>query len=436
MGTDHVNFFDKSFKAKPAVNQREKTMKILIKNTQLRDRKDLVDIAIDEEGKIAGVEPNLRVSAEKTIDAQGNLVTPTFVNPHLHLDKTFTALGGRSSCFETLEESLQLMHDTKRKYTVEDVKRRAVRAIEASVKYGCTKIRANADVDTIGGLTPLKGVLAAKEECRDIADIQIVAFPQEGIFVDPGTEELLYKSLDLGADLIGGMPALEWSDEDGKKHVDLVFEIAKRYNADIDFHLDQMKDPFARNLEYTAIKTIKEGYQGRVTAGHCVSLAWQTDAHAHKVIGIVKKANMSICVNPAILAIMGIDPEPRTRGITRVRDLVNAGVNVTTSQDTICDQFHLYGTGDPLDYGLLLAYIAQYNTNETAEIVYDMITFNAAKAMRLDNYGVKLGNLANLNIIEAPNIREAFRLRANRLYVIKNGKVVATTRQNSEIIRT
>jgi len=410
-------------------------MKILIKNARLRNKRELVNISIDEEGKIAGVKPNLRVSAKETIDAQGNLVTPTFVNPHLHLDKVYTAQGGRKSRFETLEESLDLMDEVKKKYTVEDVKKRATRAIEASVKFGCHKIRANVDVDNIGGLTPLKGVMAAKEACKDIADIQIVAFPQDGIFVNPGTEELLYKSMDLGADLIGGMPALEWSEEDGKKHVDLVFEIAKKYGTDIDFHLDQIKDPFSRYLEYTAIKMIKEGYQGKVTAGHCVSLAWQTDAHAFKVIGIVKKADMSICANPAILAIMGIDPEPRTRGVTRIRDLVNGGVNVTTSQDTICDQFHLYGTGDPLDYGLLLAYIAQYNTNETAEIVYDMITYNAAKAMRVENYGIKPGNPANLNIIEAPSVSEAFRLRANRSHVIRNGKIIATTKKISEIIR-
>jgi cytosine deaminase len=409
-------------------------MSILIKNARLRETKDSVDILIDETGKIIDIRHGLNVSAEETIDAQQNLVTPTFVDPHLHLDKAFTALDGRISTFETLEESLQLMHDIKRKYTVEDVKSRAVKAIEASVRYGCTKIRANADVDSICGLTALKGVLEAKKECKDIADIQVVAFPQEGIFVDEGTEELLYKSMDLGADLIGGMPALEWSDDDGKKHVDIVFEIAKRYNVDIDFHLDQIKDPFSRYLEYTAIKTIREGYQGRVTAGHCVSLAWQTDAHAQKVISLVKKANINICVNPAILAIMGIDPEPRTRGITRVRDLVKAGVNVTTSQDTICDQFHLYGTGDPLDYGLLLAYAAQYNSNETAEIVYDMITFNAARAMRLDEYGIKVGNRANLNIIEAPNVREALRLRPSRLYVIRNGKIIARTIQKSEIL--
>jgi cytosine deaminase len=409
-------------------------MKILIKNARVRDRGEPVNIAIDENRRIASIDDN-KPSAEETIDARGNIVTPTFVDPHIHLDKVLTASHGRHARLETLEESIALMHEIKRGYSVEDVKERAVKIIEASVRYGCTKIRAIADVDTIAGLTPVKGVLAAKEACKDIADVQVVAFPQEGIMTEHGSEELLYKAMELGADVVGGMPAAEWYDDDSKKHVDIIFEIAKRYNADVDMHIDETKDPFSRNLEYTAVKTIKEGYQGRVVAAHCVSLAWQGDAHAHKVIELVKKAGISVCVNPGTLAIMGIDPEPRTRGITRIRELVNAGVNVTSGQDTVCDQFHLYGTGDPLDYGLLLAYAAQYNSNETAEIIYDIITSNAAKAIRLENYGLEVGKPADLNIVEAPNFREALRLRPCRSHVIRNGKIIARTAQANELVR-
>lgn len=408
---------------------------LLIKNARLVDRDDLVDILINDQGKYEKISPRIdqgEIAGCEIIDAEGNLVTPTFVNPHMHLDKVYTAVQGRDSKFETLEESIKIMHDLKRQYTVEDVKKRAIRAIRECVSYGCTKIRTNVDIDNIVGLIGLQGVLAAKEECKDICDLQIVAFPQEGIFNNPGTEKLMWEAMEAGADVVGGMPAAEWLDEYSKKHVELVFEIAKKYDVDIDMHMDQTKDIFARSMEYTAVRAIEEGFQGRVTGGHCTSIAYQNQAHAEKVMELLKLADFNVCTNPQVLAIMGVDSEPRTRGITRVREMVDYGINVATAQDTICDGFHLYGTGDPLDYGLLCAYNAQYNTPDTIRIVYDMITVNAAKILSVtDNYGIKPGNPADLNIIEAPNIQEAFRLRATRRYVIKDGKVIARTKKET-----
>lgn len=401
---------------------------LLIKNATLVDKKEYMDILINNKGKYERIEHNIDYSGIRNceiIDANGYLVTPTFINPHMHLDKVYTSIQGRESVEETLEESIKIMHERKRMYNAEDVKERAVRAIKESVSYGCTKIRTNVDIDNIAGLVGLKGVVAAKEACKDICDVQIVAFPQEGIFNNNGTEELMWKAMEEGADIVGGMPAAEWIDIYAKKHVDLVFEIAKRYNADIDMHMDQSKDMFDRSLEYTGVKTIEEGFQGRVTGGHCTSISYQNDSHAAKVMEILKLADFNVCTNTQVLAIMGIDREPRTRGVTRIRELVECGINVATAQDTICDGFHLYGRGDPLDYGLLCAYTAQYNTPKTIRIIYDMITKNSAKILSVnDNYGIEVGNTADLNIIEATNIQEAFRLRPCRRYVIKNGKII------------
>jgi len=409
-------------------------MDLSVRNAQLRDRDETADILISN-GKFIRIEKSLRIENEKidVIDAEGNLLTPTFVNPHLHIDKAFTALGGRFGVEESLEESIKVMHDKKRNYTEEDVKRRALLVIKESVKFGVTKIRAHVDVDMIAGLRALKGCLAAKKETEDIADIQIVAFPQEGIFRDPGTEKLMYEAMNLGVDVVGGMPTHEWVTEESKRHVDFVFELAKNYDKDIDMHMDQMKDPFAQSLEYTAFKTIKEGFQGRVTAGHCTSLAYQNDAHAKKVIELLKVANINICSNPQVLAIMGVDPEPRTRGLTRVRDLVEAGINVGCAQDTICDGFHIFGNGDPLDYGLLMAYQAQYNSTDKIKIVYDMITSNSARIMRLSDYGIKVGNPADFNIIFAENESEAFRRRPSRL-IYRKGELVAKYNSYGEIL--
>ncbi len=408
---------------------------ILIKNAKVVDQDGYIDILM-KDGIISQIDKEIKSKANyKVIDAKGRLVTPTFVNPHMHLDKVYTAQHGRECEVETLEESIKIMHEKKKKYTVEGVKKRAVRAIKECVSYGTTKIRTSVDIDNIIGLIGLKGVMEAKEECKDICDIQIVAFPQEGIFNNNGTEKLLWEALEEGADLIGGMPAAEWTDKYSKKHVDLVFEIAKKYNVDIDMHMDQTKDIFARSLEYTAMKTIEENYQGRVTGGHCTSITYQNDAHATKVMKLLKLADFNVCTNPQVLAIMGIDSEPRTRGVTRVREMVKLGINVGTAQDTICDGFHIYGKGDPLDYGLLCAYVAQYNTPQSLKNVYDMITENSAKIMRIkDNYGLKEGNTADLNIIDASNIQEAFRLRADRLYVIKAGKIIVKNTSKTEFL--
>lgn len=411
---------------------------LLIKDAILADNDQHVDILINDAGKFEQVASKISEDAAgngEIINVHGCLVTPTFVDPHLHLDKVYTSLVGRASREETLEESIKIMHDRKRCYTVEDVKQRAIRAIEESVLYGCTKIRANVDIDNMAGLVGLGGVMAARDACRDICDIQIVAFPQEGIFCNPGTEELMWKAMEEGADVVGGMPAAEWTEDYSRRHVDFVFKIAEKCDLPIDMHIDQTKDIFARSLEYTAVKIIETGFHGRVTGGHCTSIAYQNHAHAAKVMELLKLAKFNVCVNPQVLAIMGIDAEPRTRGVTRVREMVDCGINVTTAQDTICDGFHLYGTGDPLDYGLMCAYVAQYNTPATIRIVYNMITTNAAKTMGIDDYGIKPGNPADLNIIEAPSIQEAFRLRPARKYVIKNGKVIARTDEERVLLK-
>lgn len=195
----------------------------------------------------------------------------------------------------------------------------------------------------------------------------------------------------------------------------------------IDMHIDQSKDMFDRSLEYTAWKTLEKGWSGRVTGGHCTSITYQNQSHAIKVMKLIKEAGMNICTNTQVLAIMGIDAEPRTRGVTRIREMVDMGINIATAQDTICDGFHLYGTGDPLDYGLIGAYTGQYNTPDTARLMFDMLTTRSMKIFDPDaSYGIEVGNDADLNIIDADNVQEALRTRASRPYVIRHGKVIAS----------
>ena len=412
---------------------------LLIQNARLLDQSQTMDILIDNNGKYAKIAERIdpgSVPGAERIDAGGMLATPTFVNPHMHFDKAYTAQAGRESAVETLEDSIHIMHDHIRNYTVEAVQKRAERAIKECVMYGTTKLRTNVDISNLDpDLVALKGVLAAKEATKDICDLQIIAFPQEGIYRNKGTEALMRKAMELGADVMGGMPAAEWLDEHKQRHVEVVFQMAEEYNALIDMHIDQSKDMFDRSLEYTAWLTLEKGLGARVTGGHCTSIAYQNQSHAVKVMQLIKESGMNICTNTQVLAIMGIDAEPRTRGVTRIREMVEMGINVATAQDTICDGFHLYGTGDPLDYGLVGAYTAQYNTPETARIMFDMLTVNSAKIFDpAASYGIAVGNDADLNIMDAPNVQEALRTRASRPYILRRGKVIAAFERKARLL--
>ena len=411
---------------------------LLIKKANINGTGTIADILIDENGKYKEISENITASdGTKVIEANGMMACPTFVNTHMHFDKAYTSYEqGRqsfgkenwiSSTEETLEDAIFVMHERIRKYTPEDVARRAERAIRDCVMYGTTKLRSNIDISMLDpNLNAVKGLLLAKEATKDICDLQLVAFPQEGIYCDPGTDKLMEEAMEMGCDVVGGMPAAELLDEHARAHVDFVFDMAEKYHALIDMHIDQSKDMFDRSLEYTAWKTMERGWQGRVTGGHCTSITYQNQAHAIKVMKMLKNADVNICANTQTMAIMGIDQEPRTRGVTRIREMVDMGINVITAQDTICDGFHLYGTGDPLDYGLVGCYCAQYNTPETARIMWDMLTSRSARAFDPDaKYGIQIGNDADLNIVDAPSVHEAIRIRASRPYILRRGKVIA-----------
>ena len=420
---------------------------LLIKNANLDGTGKIVDILIGDDGKYKEIAGHIEAPAGvETIDATGMMACPTFVNTHMHFDKAYTSYEqGResygkgnwiSSTEETLEDSIYVMHDRIRKYTPEAVAARAERAIKDCVMYGTTKLRTNVDISTLDpNLNALKGVLMAKEATKDICDLQVIAFPQEGIICDPGTDKLLEEAMEMGCDVMGGMPAAEMLDEHSREHVDFVFKMAEKYNCLIDMHIDQSKDMFDRSLEYPAWLTMQHGWQGRVTGGHCTSITYQNQAHAIKVMKMLKQADVNVCANTQTLAIMGIDPEPRTRGVTRIREMVEMGINVVTAQDTICDGFHLYGTGDPLDYGLVGCYCAQYNTPEAARTMWNMLTKASARVFDPEmKYGIEVGNDADLNLVEAPNVHDAIRTRASRPYIIRHGKVIASFIRRAQLL--
>lgn len=409
-------------------------MDLLIRNAHIVDQKGLKDIGIAA-GKIVKI-GKISKRARKTIDAKGMLVSPAFIDPHIHLDKVLIADELRPNVSGTLQEAIEIIWERKRKYTVADIKRRAGDVIRMAALNGTTRMRTHADIDTIGGLMPLKGLLATRKAFKRIMDLQIIAFPQEGILRDPGAEELMRKAMELGADVVGGMPHHERSHEEAKRHIDIAFEVAREFNADIDMHVDETDDPNSRSLEYLAEKTIAEGYQGRVTAGHTCALAAYPDDYAREVIRKVKLADINMVTNPVTnLVIQGReDKQPIRRGITRVKELLAAGVNVTFGQDCVDDAFYPFGRADMLEVALITAHAAQLTTPAEIETVFKMMTTNAARTLGvLDDYGIEVGKRADIVILDAKSPKDAIRVQPDRLWVIKNGEIIAESRSIRKI---
>lgn len=400
-------------------------MGLTIRRARLRGREGLFDILV-EGGRIAAIEPMLP-PGEETIDAAGGLVTATFVNPHIHLDKAMLGEVMRPNVSQTLEEAIRITWDHKRRYTPEEIVARAGRVLEEGVTYGTTVFRAFADVDSVGGLVPVEGILALRGRYAHLARVQVVAFPQEGIVRDPGTDRLLRKAMELGADVVGGMPWYERTDADMRQHIDIVFDIAGEYNADIHMLVDDTDDPNSRSLEYLAVKTVEAGYQGRVTASHCGALAAYNDVYAAKVIGMVAEAGISICSNPHVSLVLAgrRDREPVRRGITRVRELLQAGVNVICGQDDVNDPYYPFGRSSQAEVALFMAHTAHLTSPTELESVFDMVTANAARALRLVDYGVAPGCVADLNVWRAPSVREILRRQEPPAWVIRAGRVIA-----------
>ncbi len=408
-------------------------MDLVINNAKLRHREGLWNIGI-KDGRILKIsqEP---LFGEEEINAGGRLVSPGFIDPHIHLDKVNIVDVVRPNVSGTLHEAIEIIWEKKAAYTTEDIVERAGEVIERAAKNGTTRMRTHVDIDTIGGLKPLEGVLAARKKYQGIMDIQIVAFPQEGIIKDPGCEKLLVEAMEMGADLIGGMPANEHTPDDSRKHIEICFDIAQQFDADVDMHVDETDDPFYRTLEMLADETMERGWQGRVTAGHTCALAAYDDHYAGYVIDKVKQAGIHMITNPVTnLMLQGRnDKQPIRRGITRVKELLEAGVNVSFGQDCIKDTFYPFGSADMLQVALVTAHAAQLSLPQEIEKVYDMITHDAAKILDLKDYGLEEGKVADLVVLDCKTVKDAIRLQPARRYVIKKGKVIAKNERKEEL---
>lgn len=412
-------------------------MDLVIRRARLRGRPGLWNIAVQDHCIVALAE-HLKATGAHEIDAEGKLVAPSYVNGHVHLDKCNLGDVMRPNRSNTFQESLEITWEHKRTYTVQDIVERADRAIREGVLNGTTVFRVFADVDNIGGLKPLEGILALRQLWQDIVHIEAVAFPQEGIVRNAGARELLEEGLRMGADVVGGLPWHEYLDGDVRAHIDQCFELAKTYDKDIHMLVDDTDNPQSRSLEYLAVKTIRENYHGRVAASHCGALAAYDEVHAQKVMALVKEAQISISTNPHIsLVAQGRhDQEPIRRGITRVKQMWRMGINLFSSQDDVNDPYYPFGRNDQQEVISYVCHTAHMTHPEEIEAAFRFATENAALALRLRGYGLAEGCRADLNVLAASTVQDVLRLQQPPVWIIRGGAILAQNQLSRRLLKS
>ncbi len=394
---------------------------ILIRGGALRGQAGhLFDIGVAD-GKIAAIQPKIDGAGAIELEAGGSLVSELFANPHLHLCKVYTL---QMMDEEALKDyhgadmgkamtAIELAAQVKAKYDEAWIIVNVRKAVAQAALYGCTHIRAFADVDSQARMEGVKALIKAREEFKGIVDIQVVAFAQDGIVREPEAASLVRQAMQLGADVAGGIPWIEFTDADIAEHVKVIFDIAQEFNKDVSMLVDDAGDPGLRSLELMAVETIKRGWTGRSLAHHARAMALYPTPYFQKVAALLKKAGM------------GVVTDPHTGPLhARVRDLLAEKVLVCLGQDDISDAYYPYGRNNQLEVAFLASHLLWFTAASEMETLYDMITVNAAKAMGVKDFALKVGAPANLVVLQEPSVLEAFRTHAAPQYVISHGSLV------------
>lgn len=407
-------------------------MDLLIKQVRLKDGEPLKDVAIDK-GAIIAINETITETADRVIEGEGRVLIPGLVESHIHLDKALIA-SRKPNQSGTLQEAIAVTAELKPTFTEEDVYSRAKEALEMVIAHGVTSIRTHSEFDPAQGFTGFKTILRLKEEYRDLVDMQVVAFPQEGIFKAPGTEKMMYEAMEMGADVVGGIP---YNDAPAKEHIDLVFEIAKKYGADVDLHQDFADEADEISIEYLCEKTIAEGYQGRVSVGHLTALHALPEEKLTPIIAAMAKADISVMALPATDLHLGArkDPYNVRRAVTPIRKLRDAGVNVCLATNNIRNAFTPYGNGDLVQIAMLAVPVAHLGGADDLPSVLPMITTNPARAIGLKKYGIAVGNQADVVLLDTKAVNDAIIDIPERLFVIKSGRVTVETTKEVKINR-
>jgi len=398
---------------------------ICVRNARLRRRGDaLVDVAIAG-GRIVALGPALDVTAREEIDADGNLVTESYVNPHLHLCKVWTlpmmaeeALKSyRAPGMARTASAIDLASKVKASYDASWIIPNARRAVALAALYGSTHIRAFADVDAKARLEGIKAVLAVREEFRGIVDLQVVAFAQDGLARERGADRLMRDAMALGADVVGGIPWIEAGAADAQAHVGFCFDLAAQFGKDVSMLLDDVGDPNMRTLEMMAAEAVRRGWQGRALAHHCRAMALYPQPVFAELVGLLRSARVSVV------------SDPHTGPLhARVRELMDAGINVCLGQDDICDAYYPFGRNSMPEVAFLAAHLLWMTARDEIETLYDMITVAPARAMNIADFGLAVGAAAHLVVLDQRDVVDVLRFHAPPRCVISHGRCVDLAR--------
>lgn len=402
---------------------------MLIKQVVIENAKKKQDVRIVD-GKFEAIADYLEANAgEQIIDANGKLMIPPFVDPHVHLDSTMTAGEPVWNEKGTLFEGIRIWGERKQTLSHEDVKRRAIKALKIQAAHGLQFVRSHVDV-TDPDLVALKALIEVREEVKPWMTLQLVAFPQDGILSFPNGKELMTKAAEMGVDAIGAIPHFEFTREYSVESLHFVFDLAKKYHLLIDAHTDEIDDPASRGLETLATLALETGLKERVTASHTTAMGSYNDAYVSKLMRLLKLADLNFVANPLINMYLGgrFDTYPKRRGLTRVKELDQEGLNVAFGEDDIKDPWYPMGNGNMMDVLHMGLHATQMMGYTEIMNSYRFITSHGARALQVeDQYGIEVGKPANFLIFNADNWYNTLNERVEMLYSVHEGKVLVKT---------
>ena len=401
---------------------------MLIRNIHIENEKDTKDIRV-EGGKFKEIGKDLKpADGEEFIDGTGKMVLPPFIESHVHLDTTLTAGDPRWNLSGTLFEGIECWSERKDKLSKQDVKDRAGRAVRMQAANGIQFVRTHVDV-TDPTLIAMEGMLELKDELKGIVDIQIVAFPQEGIQSYPNGKELMENAVKMGADCVGAIPHFEFTREYSVDSLNFIMDLAEKNDKLVDVHCDEIDDPASRGLETLACRALESGMKDKVTASHTTAMHSYDNAYVNRLMRLLKMSDINFVSNPLVNThLQGrVDTYPKRRGVTRVKELLAEGINVSFGHDDIFDPWYPLGDGNMRDVVHMGLHVCQMMGYEDILNSYKLITHNAARTLNLKNYGIEEGNPADFIILDSENFYDALNLKSAVLYSYRGGKLIASS---------
>ncbi|MCK5203020.1 MAG: amidohydrolase family protein, partial [Desulfobacterales bacterium] len=400
---------------------------LIIRNANLPDGQKGIDIAI-KNGSIAEVGPKLDFQATREIDATDRLATPPLVDSHFHMDSTLSYGQPRVNESGTLLEGIELWGELKPHLTVENIKARARELCHWAIARGTLAIRSHVDVSD-DSLLVVNALLEIRDEIKPYIDLQLVAFPQDGYFRHRGSVANLERALDMGVDVVGGIPHFERTMEQGAASVKALCELAAERGLQVDMHCDESDDPLSRHIETLVFHAQRLGLEERVTGSHLTSMHSMDNYYVSRLLPLMAEARIHVVANPLInITLQGRhDTYPKRRGMTRVKELMQAGINVAFGHDALMDPWYSFGSYDMIEVAHMGLHVAQMTSVDQMRQIFEAVTTNGARTLGIENYGIEPGCNADIVILQARDPQEALRLKPARLFVIRRGTVIAET---------